>query len=1801
MSLITRILPPDEKGFKLTFQEMDNNLYYLQSLGVSGITFSANTLTITNPTGGTKSVIINAGVTFTGGTVSGATSFTNGLSANIISATTYQNLPIDIRVTGGTYSAGTATFKNNTGGTFNVTGFLTGVTDTYVTGGTYSNGTATFTNNSGSTFNVSGFYTGDTTLITGATNVGTGITIFDSVVNRSLQINSITGDTLEKITTSLSNNTIQLGVNEQNLTLWDLVVQGNRLLNGNVSYISGLTFNVSPLEYLINGTIYDIASTTTVTLNSGDSTYDRIDVIYADINGNTGVLEGTPSENPEKPIVDGFNQVEVTFVLVPANSIIPDINQVIVYNENLGPPNEWTFGSVGLQPTRIIGSSTDQAYTGSTSIRVSGVTGAFTTSFRLTGNTILDTNQYATLQFAIRNLSANTTTSQIRLRFLSTGGTQNGNTVFMNGAGSSGFVQYTSTNTASWQLISIPLWRFYLTNTNVQVVEFSFNSPNARYYFDLIEFVAGTSSSPPSNSWTTIKGDGTTTITAPNPNSTLSILGGTNIGSSILGSSSIVLNLDNNIILTGVTANTVSATTYQNLPTDVRVTGASYSNNTFTYTNNTGGTFNTSFNTVTGLTVNGNLNVTGNTNIGGTLTANTISANTLNINGVNITGDTYVTGLTFNTGNYNLTIGRNDGVTFTDSLGILAGDLSVTGGTYDIFTGDATFTNNTGGTFIVSGFLVGYTDLLVTGATYNNNTFTFKNSSGGTFNVSFNTVTGLTSTGTIQSSILSATTYQNLPDNVTGNYLPLSGGTVIGSTNFTNGLTANTISATTYQNLPDNVTGNYLPISGGTVTGSTVFTNGLSANTISATTYQNLPKDIRITGGTYSNNTFTYTNNTGGTFNVLFNTVSGLTVNGDLTVTGTTSSGSISATTYQNLPTDVRVTGGTYSAGTIIFTNNTGGTFNVTGLVTGTTTTIGGDYLPLSGGTVTGQTIFNQGVTADTISATTYQNLPDNVTGNYLPISGGTVTGTTSFTNGLTADTISATTYQNLPISGLTEGNNINISGSNGNFTISVTGLTQGLSGEYLALSGGTVSGGTQFTNGLTANTISATTYQNLPVTADTFVTGFSYSNNTFTIGRNQGLTPLTSSINSVTGLTVNGNLNVTGTTISNTISATTYQNLPVTADTFVTAFTYNSNTFTIGRNQGLSALTATIGSVTGLTSTGTISSSSLSATTLTVNGVSITGDTFVTGGTYSAGTITFRNNQNTTFPVTGLTQPFTGGTVSGPTNFTNGLTANTISATTYQNLPVTADTFTTGFTYSSNTFTIGRNQGLSGLTATINTVTGLTSTGTISSSSLSATTLTVNGVSITGDTFVTGGTYSAGTITFRNNRNTTFPVTGLTQPFTGGTVSGSTNFTNGLTANTISATTLTVNGVSITGDTFVTGGTYSAGTITFRNNRNTTFPVTGFTSGVTITNNTNNNVLTATGTDTINGEGNLTYDGTILRVSSNNDTTVNNVIRFEDVDSNVAANQNIGRIEFMTSDISSSPTPAVKAYIAGVVGSSIGEGAIVFGTTGQTGSISATTSTTLTGERMRIDEVGFVGIGTSVPSYRLDVNSGTRVTDQISFSVTNGSTEGVRFAPYVGANSFFSISELGDNAIIGTVGENFIIGTQSGAAWRFSGSAFPTDGIIHTRAAVGIATKPDAGTTFHVNGTIRYTNRPAAGTITAIGYDVNGDLKASSSSRRFKENIEPYGKGLNEILSLSSVTFTYLNENIVNAGFIVEDLYDLGLTEFVINEDNQPTSIPYANMVSLLVNGIKEQQQQIESLKTEIQDLKNRISNIGG
>jgi len=252
------------------------------------------------------------------------------------------------------------------------------------------------------------------------------------------------------------------------------------------------------------------------------------------------------------------------------------------------------------------------------------------------------------------------------------------------------------------------------------------------------------------------------------------------------------------------------------LPTDIRLTGGTYSNGTSVFTNNTGGTF----------------------SVGGFFKAS---------------DDIYTTGVTFNASTYDLSVKKNDNNDYTINLGLLASDMKVTGGTYDTDTGVVTFTNNTGGTFSVTGFTSGMTDSYTSSAILSGDSITFNNNIQGNnlFNVSL-------------TPLLSGKTNNSLFDSHTGNTSNPHAVTftALTSTGHTHDISDINNLTTTLQQ--------YLPISGGTVSGS------LTAATMSASTYfgdgSNLTgistQDTVVTGGTYSSGTAIFTNNTGGTFNV---------------------------------------------------------------------------------------------------------------------------------------------------------------------------------------------------------------------------------------------------------------------------------------------------------------------------------------------------------------------------------------------------------------------------------------------------------------------------------------------------------------------------------------------------------------------------------------------------------------------------------------------------------------------------------------------------------------------------------------------------------------------------------------------------------------------------------------------------------------------------------------------------------------------------------------------------------------------
>jgi hypothetical protein len=83
---------------------------------------------------------------------------------------------------------------------------------------------------------------------------------------------------------------------------------------------------------------------------------------------------------------------------------------------------------------------------------------------------------------------------------------------------------------------------------------------------------------------------------------------------------------------------------------------------------------------------------------------------------------------------------------------------------------------------------------------------------------------------------------------------------------------------------------------------------------------------------------------------------------------------------------------------------------------------------------------------------------------------------------------------------------------------------------------------------------------------------------------------------------------------------------------------------------------------------------------------------------------------------------------------------------------------------------------------------------------------------------------------------------------------------------------------------------------------------------------------------------------------------------------------------------------------------------------------------------------------------------------------------------------------------------------------------------------------------------------------------------------------------GLSDVLNLRPVIYKGAGAedgDTVFGGLIAEEVHDAGLTEFVTyNDDGEPDSLTYGNMVSLCIKAIQEQQETITALTARIEAL---------
>jgi hypothetical protein len=295
----------------------------------------------------------------------------------------------------------------------------------------------------------------------------------------------------------------------------------------------------------------------------------------------------------------------------------------------------------------------------------------------------------------------------------------------------------------------------------------------------------------------------------------------------------------------------------------------------------------------------------------------------------------------------------------------------------------------------------------------------------------------------------------------------------------------------------------------------------------------------------------------------------------------------------------------------------------------------------------------------------------------------------------------------------------------------------------------------------------------------------------------------------------------------------------------------------------------------------------------------------------------------------------------------------------------------------------------------------------------------------------------------------------------------------------------------------------------------------------------------------------------------------------------------------------------------------------------------------TSTTERMRLGESGNVAVGAqswdgtnpekllvdagATTSYNVISGRGT-INNYLQLNIQNRSNGGSASSDVVAsANNSTETSnfiDMGINSsaytsttypILGGIntaylyatGRDFVIGNPSSSRnlLFFTNGFATTDEKLRITSTgnVGIGTN-SPGDKLSVAGAIipsadnTYTLGKSGARWSAV-WSANGVIQTSDA--RLKTDIEPLQYGLKEVLKLRPVSFRWKNDQagMRKLGLLAQEVQAVIPEVISGNEKTDVLGMNYAELIPVLINAIKEQQQELEDFQKRINDLKNRIS----
>ncbi len=284
---------------------------------------------------------------------------------------------------------------------------------------------------------------------------------------------------------------------------------------------------------------------------------------------------------------------------------------------------------------------------------------------------------------------------------------------------------------------------------------------------------------------------------------------------------------------------------------------------------------------------------------------------------------------------------------------------------------------------------------------------------------------------------------------------------------------------------------------------------------------------------------------------------------------------------------------------------------------------------------------------------------------------------------------------------------------------------------------------------------------------------------------------------------------------------------------------------------------------------------------------------------------------------------------------------------------------------------------------------------------------------------------------------------------------------------------------------------------------------------------------------------------------------------------------------------------PDEKLQVAGNVKlSGAGNGVIFPDGTKQTtaGGGGADSDWIISGNNMYSGVSSNVGIGTTSPDARLDV-----VSDTSPAILLRGPRFGEGTIGFYKGSDWMGQMGYGDVCSSGLPGLDEALGICSYTGTATIGTVGRTTLIVRDTGRVGIGiTTPERE--LDVDGKVRIHSFYTGGSTYDLRVQSDGDLVASSSSKRHKEDIKDLEVDPDGVCGLKPVSFKWKESGEQDIGLIAEEVAGLIKDLVVYDKEGRPDAVKYDKVALYLLAIVKTQQQKIATLEQRVEALQGQM-----